>query len=68
MPFFLAGGDTELVEVRAGSDDNFDSLLGRFNKKVQQSGVLSELRHQEYFEKPGVKRTRESLTEIYLNK
>ena len=68
MPFLLAGGDTELVEVRAGSDDNFDGLLRRFNKKAQQSDILSELRHQEYFEKPGMKRKRGSLTEIYLNK
>ncbi|MCL0041260.1 30S ribosomal protein S21, partial [Dehalococcoidia bacterium] len=34
----------------------------RFNKKVQQAGILSEYRRREYFEKPSVKRKRKSAT------
>jgi len=44
--------------VIAGNNESFESLLKRFNKRVQQSGILSEIRHREYFEKPSVKRKR----------
>ena len=49
-----------MVEVRAQNDENFDSLLKRFNRKVQQNGILSELRRGEYYEKPSIKRKRKS--------
>ncbi len=47
-----------MAEVRAHNDESFDSLLKRFNKKVQQHGILSELRRQEHYEKPSIKRKR----------
>ncbi len=47
-----------MTGVFADKNENFDNLLRRFNKKVQQAGILSELRHREYFEKPSVKRKR----------
>ncbi|MDP6043885.1 MAG: 30S ribosomal protein S21 [Dehalococcoidales bacterium] len=33
-------------------------MLKRFNKKVQQTGILSELRRREHYEKPSVRRKR----------
>jgi len=47
-----------VAEVIAGRNESFESVLKRFNKKVQQEGVLSEVRRHEYFEKPSVKRKR----------
>lgn len=47
-----------MTGVNAGDNENFESLLKRFNKRVQQAGILSEIRHGEYFEKPSVKRKR----------
>ena len=47
-----------MTEVSAGDNENFESLLKRFNKRVKQSGILTEIRHGEYFEKPSVKRKR----------
>ena len=47
-----------MTGVVAGNNEGFESLLKRFNKRVQQSGILSEIRHREYFEKPSVKRKR----------
>jgi len=44
--------------VKAGNNESFESLLKRFNKRVQQAGILSEARHREYFEKPSIKRKR----------
>ena len=47
-----------MAEVKAGANENFESLLKRFNKKVQQTGVLSELCRRKYYEKPSVRRKR----------
>ena len=47
-----------MTGVNAGDNENFESLLKRFNKRVQQAGILSEIRHGEYFEKPSVERIR----------
>jgi small subunit ribosomal protein S21 len=44
--------------VVAGENEGFDSLLRRFNKSVQQDGILSEVRHREHYEKPSIKRKR----------
>ena len=50
--------DDWLTHVVAGNNENFENLLRRFNKKVQQDGVLSEVRRREFFEKPSMKRKR----------
>ena len=47
-----------MVEVRAQNDESLDSLLKRFDRMVKQNGILSELRSQEYYEKPSIKRKR----------
>ena len=47
-----------MTEVVGGSNESFESLLRRFNKKVQQSDVLGEVRRREYYEKPSIKRKR----------
>ena len=53
-----AGGDPRLAEVRVGENETFESALRRFNKKIQQSGILAEARRREHYEKPSVKRKR----------
>lgn len=45
-----------MAEVNLADGEAFESLLRRFTKKVQQSGILSEARRREYFEKPSVRR------------
>jgi len=45
-------------KVVASENESFESLLKRFNKRVQQTGILSELRRREHYEKPSVKRKR----------
>ena len=47
-----------MTNVNAGETESFESLLRRFNKKVQQEGILSEIRHREHYEKPSVRRKR----------
>lgn len=51
-----------MADVRASENESFESLLKRFNKRVQQEGVLSELRRREFYEKPSVKRKRKEAT------
>src|SRR6185369_1563187 len=52
--------DLDEDETRAGGGENetFESALRRFNKKIQQSGILAEARRREHYEKPSVKRKR----------
>jgi small subunit ribosomal protein S21 len=50
--------DHHLTQVKAGDNESFESLLKRFNKRVQQDGILAEIRHREFFEKRSVKRKR----------
>jgi len=47
-----------VAEVVSGENESFESLLKRFNKKVQHAGILSETRRREHYEKPSVKRKR----------
>lgn len=47
-----------MTQVKAGDNESFESLLKRFNKRVQQDGVLAEIRHREFFEKKSIKRKR----------
>jgi small subunit ribosomal protein S21 len=47
-----------LAEIRVGENETFESALRRFNKKIQQSGILAEARRREHYEKPSVKRKR----------
>jgi len=47
-----------VAEVVAGQNESFESLLKRFNKKVQQGGILAEARRREHYEKPSIKRKR----------
>jgi ribosomal protein S21 len=38
-----------LVEVKRKDNENFDNLLRRFNRKIQQSGVLIRARKTRFF-------------------
>ena len=40
--------------------ESFESMLKRFNKRVQQDGILSEFRRREHFESPTVRRKRKA--------
>lgn len=46
----------DVSEVVVGDNETFESALRRFNKKVQQDGILAEARRREHYEKPSVRR------------
>lgn len=45
-----------MSEIRIADNDNFDNALRKFNRKIQQDGILAEARRREHYEKPSVKR------------
>lgn len=45
-----------MTEVMGSDHESFESLLRRFNKRVQQDGVLAEIRRRRHFEKPSIRR------------
>ncbi len=47
-----------LVEIKINEHESFETALKRFNRKIQQEGILAEARRREHFEKPSMKRKR----------
>jgi ribosomal protein S21 len=48
-----------MIQVtRKDSKESLENMLRRFNRKVQQSGVLAVVKQKQYFEKPISKRER----------
>ncbi len=45
-----------MVEVKKKDGESFESLLRRFNRRIQQSGVLVRARKTRFFEAPKSKR------------
>ena len=53
-----------MAEIIVGEDEPFEVALKRFNKRVQQDGILSEARKREHYEKPSVKRKRKEAARL----
>jgi len=49
-----------VAEVRVKENESLDSVLRRFKRQCARSGVLTELRKREHYEKPSVKRKKKS--------
>jgi small subunit ribosomal protein S21 len=50
------GGGALLSEVKISENEPFEVALKRFNRKIQQDGILAEARRREHYEKPSVRR------------
>ncbi|GBD10844.1 30S ribosomal protein S21 [bacterium HR23] len=53
-----------LTYVVLQEGESFESLLKRFNKRVQQEGILSAARKHEHFEPPSLKRKKKAATKL----
>lgn len=51
-----------MTDVRVDGNESLESALRRFNRKVQQEGILAEYRRRQYFEKPSVTRKKKRAT------
>ena len=47
------------VQVR--DEESFENALRRFKRKCEKSGILTELKKRQHFEKPSVKRKRKQI-------
>ncbi|HWO93973.1 MAG TPA: 30S ribosomal protein S21 [Dehalococcoidia bacterium] len=53
-----------MADIIISETESFESALKRFNKRVQQDGVLAESRRREHYEKPSVKRRKKEAARI----
>ena len=49
-----------MSEIRVKENETLDSALRRFKRQCAKSGVMSEIRKREHYEKPSVKRKKKS--------
>ena len=48
-----------LIKVR--EDESLENAIRRFKRKCEKSGILTEIKKRQHFEKPSVKRKRKAL-------
>ncbi len=49
-----------MPEVRIKENESLDSALRRFKKSCAKSGIISEIKKREHYEKPSVKRKKKA--------
>ena len=49
-----------MAEVKVKDGESLDRALRRFKRQCARSGILTELRKREHYEKPSVKRKKKS--------
>ena len=49
-----------MAEIKIKDNESLDSARRRFKRQCARSGVLTELRKREHYEKPSVKRKKKS--------
>jgi small subunit ribosomal protein S21 len=54
-------GGYKMAEIRVKEGESLDSALRRFKRATARSGILTELRKREHYEKPSVKRKKKSV-------
>ena len=47
--------------VKIKEDETFENALRRFKRKCEKSGIMSELKKRQFYEKPSAKRKRKML-------
>lgn len=50
-----------MAGIRVRDGESFESAMRRFKKACEKSGVLSDIRRHEHYEKPSVKRKKKSI-------
>ena len=49
-----------MSEIKVGENESLDNAIKRFKRQCARSGVLSEYRKREHYEKPSVKKKKKS--------
>ncbi|MDB5037951.1 MAG: ribosomal protein [Bacteriovoracaceae bacterium] len=53
-----------MTTVKIRDNESFEGALKRFKKLVEKSGLLTELRKREFYEKPCIKRKRKAIAAV----
>ncbi len=54
------GREKSMSEIKVGENESLDNALRRFKRQCARSGILSEARKREHYEKPSVRRKKKS--------
>lgn len=49
-----------MPEIEIRKDESFESALRRFKRKLEQEGILRELRDRKHYEKPSERRRKKA--------
>jgi small subunit ribosomal protein S21 len=47
--------------IKVKENESFESAMRRFKKQCEKSGILSEIRKREHYEKPSLRRKRKQI-------
>ena len=47
--------------IKVREDESLENALKRFKRKCEKSGILTEVKKRQYYEKPSVRRKRKAL-------
>jgi small subunit ribosomal protein S21 len=56
----IGGREKEMSEVRVRENETLDSALRRFKRSCAMSGIMSEVRKREHYDKPSVRRKKKA--------
>jgi small subunit ribosomal protein S21 len=57
----MKGGGRWMPGIKIRENESFENALKRFKKQCEKTGILSEIRRREHFEKPSIKRKKKAL-------
>jgi small subunit ribosomal protein S21 len=55
------GGIVRMPLIKVREDESLENALRRFKRKCEKSGILSELKKRQHYEKPSARRKRKAL-------
>jgi small subunit ribosomal protein S21 len=50
----------KMPEIEIKKDESFESALRRFKRKIEQEGILRELRDRKHYEKPSERKRKKA--------
>jgi small subunit ribosomal protein S21 len=54
-------GDWFMPLIKVREDESLENALKRFKRKCEKSGILTEIKKRQHYEKPSVKKKRKAL-------
>ncbi len=57
-----------MPEIEVKKDESFESALRRFKKKIEQEGILREVRDRKHYEKPSERKRKRAKRPAMTNR